>query len=408
MKKFFALVALVAVALTACNKGGDEPSYSSAIKLNKTAVEFGKNGGQQKVTFTISNPVGGKVTAEENVEWMDAVVEFNAEVIITVEANEGDAREAKVTVKYADAKDVTITVTQKGGNAGGYDVEFEAKRFEGAYYGTDYSDAYNYFVVISDYGLDINAEPKANGTYYYFDFYSATAGDEEYPVLPNGTYTFDATDSYAAGTFSDENSWYMTLNANGETAKSSAYKSATVTVENDKFEAVIEMNNGETHRVVYEGDLYVGSDDITSTFIEDFTFAIEGAKITATNYGDVYSVGKQAWYLEAVKGDDLFMIEVFSNSTETPAGVYTKFTGESYENKYIEGYIDETGLQGTWYAKLTNGSIKGDVMAPVADGIFQIEVDGNNSTITFAAKDDAGNKFEGTVSGTYTKKEPEM
>ena len=168
------------------------------------------------------------------------------------------------------------------------------------------------------------------------------------------------------------------------------------------------MTNGETHHVTFEGDLLVDSDYIYSTFVEDFTFAIEGAKITATNYGDVYGVGKQAWYLEVVKGDELFMLEIFSNSTSTPAGVYTKFTGEGYEDKYIGGYIDESGLQGTWYAKLTNGSIKGDVMAPIVDGVVQILVEENTATINFSTKDDAGNKVEGSVSGSYTKKEPEM
>lgn len=408
MKKFFALVALVAVALTACDKGGNEPSYSSALKFNKTEVQFGKNGGEQKVTFTISNPAGGKVTAEDSAEWLDAIVEFNSEVIITAEANSGEAREAKVTVKYAGAKDVIITVTQKAGNAGDYDVEFKAKRFEGIYFGQEYSDNYNYYIVLSDYGLDLNANPKANGTYYYFDIYSATAGDEEYPVLPNGTYTLDSTNTYGDGTLSEAGSFFGVMNAEGKFAKSINFKNATVTVENEKFVAIIEMTNGETHYVTYEGDLLVDSDYIYSTFNEDFTFAIENANISATNYGDVYQVGKQAWYIEAVNGNDLFKIEVLANSAATPEGVYTKFTGESYENKYIAGYIDEDGLQGTWYAKLTGGVIKGDVMAPIVDGVVQIVVEDNTATINYSAKDDAGNKIEGSVSGSYTKKEPEM
>ena len=94
-------------------------------------------------------------------------------------------------------------------------------------------------------------------------------------------------------------------------------------------------------------------------------------------------------------------------SSETPAGIYNHFTGasgESYENKFISGFIGEDGLVGSWYAKLTNGTIKGDVMAPVVEGLVQVVVDGATATITYSAKDDAGNKIEGSVSGSYTQK----
>ena len=82
----------------------------------------------------------------------------------------------------------------------------------------------------------------------------------------------------------------------------------------------------------------------------------------------------------------------------------SKITGafnEGYDNKFIMGYLED-GLQGTWYAKLTNNVIKGDVMAPVTTGIIQVVVEQNNATINFSAKDDAGFKVEGSISGSYT------
>lgn len=398
-------VVLGALAFTACN---NEPTneFSATIKPESTLVEFGKSGGEKTVKFTIINPVGGSVTAEDNADWIEAVVEFNSELIITAEANEGDAREAKVTLKYSSAKSVDIVVKQRSGLTGDYDVEYVAEHFEGQYFGKGESATYNYFVILSDFGLTVNGKPKANGTYYYFDFYSKVAGDEEYPVLPNGTYTFDNKDTCADATFSDASSWYVVYE-NGKVKTSKSYKSATVTVTDEKFEAIIEMSNGEVHKVSYEGDLYVGSDDILSTFTEDFTFAIEGAEITATNYGDTQEMGLQTWFIEAVKGEELFMLEFFAASSETPAGIYNHFTGtsgESYENKFISGFIGEDGLVGSWYAKLTNGAIKGDVMAPVAEGLVQVAVDGATATINYSAKDDAGNKIEGSVSGSYTQK----
>ena len=391
-------MALVTLAFTACNKGEETSASKSSIVAETTVVEFSRLGGEQVVRFSIKQPQGGSVTAVESCEWMDAVVEFNSDLVITVQPNESEAREAKVTLKYEHAKDVTITVKQRA-NTGGVDVEYNAKRFEGVYFGASGS-THNYYIIISDMGAKRDGTGKANGTYYYFDLYSS----EESDTLPNGTYTLDESDSGSALTIAAGASSYCVMDKDAKAKVSSYFKSATVTVEKDKFVANIELESGEKHLVTYDGDLGIYFDN--TTFTEDFTFDIKGADITATNYGDKLEVGQQAWFIEAVRGDDLFMLELLTASTESPAGLYTPLTGavnEGYNNKFIIGYLDD-GLQGTWYAKLTNNVIKGDVMAPVTTGIIQVVVEQNNATINFSAKDDAGFKIEGSISGSYTLK----
>jgi hypothetical protein len=392
MNRFLALVALVAVALTACDKGSTEPTYSSKIELNKSEVTFPKTGGEEVVTFLIQNGQGGKVTAEASAEWLTARAEFNSDVVITVEANEGDAREAQVVVKYATAKDAIITVKQKAGNVT-FDEEFAAKRFEGQYFGSG-----NYFVTLSDIGLAKDGNHKANGTYYIFDFYGNTPSDEEYPMLPNGTYTFDAASTGANGTFSDENSWYGVTDAQGEYAKARSYKSATVTVEDGVFEALIEFRDGTIHRVVYEGDLTVVIDD--TTLSADTTIAIEGAEIVATNYGDLYEVGMQNWYIEVKKDDKVILLDVFSASTTDPSGVYQVLSGAEYANKFIPGFMNGSAPVGAWYGSISNGKFK--VIAPMVDGVIQIKVLGNTATINFGVWDDGGNLIDGSASGAYS------
>lgn len=391
-------MALVTLAFTACNKGEETSASKSSIVPETTVVEFSRLGGEQVVRFSIKQPQGGSVTAVESCEWMDAVVEFNSDLVITVQPNESEAREAKVTLKYEHAKDVTITVKQRA-NTGGVDVEYNAKRFEGVYFGASGS-THNYYIIISDMGAKRDGTGKANGTYYYFDLYSS----EESDTLPNGTYTLDESNSGSALTIAAGASSYCVMDKDAKAKVSSYFKSATVTVEKDKFVANIELESGEKHLVTYDGDLGIYFDN--TTFTEDFTFDIKGADITATNYGDKLEVGQQAWFIEAVRGDDLFMLELLTASSESPAGLYTPLTGavnEGYNNKFIIGYLDD-GLQGTWYAKLTNNVIKGDVMAPVTTGIIQVVVEQNNATINFSAKDDAGFKIEGSISGSYTLK----
>lgn len=396
MKKFLALVALVAVALTACDKGSTEQTFTSTIELYSNEVVIAKGGGEKIVEFKLNNGQGGKVTAEADAEWLEARVEFNAEVVITAQANEGDAREAKVTVKYQGAKDAVITVKQKAGNVE-FDEEFAAKRFEGIYGGKTGS-TYNYYVILSDIGVSKSGEAKANGTYYFFDFYSAVEGDEENPVLPNGTYTFDATDSKADGTFSDESSWYAVMDAAGEYATARSYKTATVTVAEGSFEAVIEYSTGETHHVVYEGDLTAVLDD--TTLSADTTIAIEGAEIVATNYGDLYEVGMQNWYIEVKKDDKVILLDVFSASTTDPSGVYQVLSGTEYANKFIPGFMNGSELVGAWYGSVSNGKFK--VIAPMVGGVIQIKVLGNTATIDFGVWDDGGNLIDGFASGAYS------
>ena len=118
-------------------------------------------------------------------------------------------------------------------------------------------------------------------------------------------------------------------------------------------------------------------------------------------------MGLQSWFIEAVKGDDLFMLEFFSADSSSPAGTYTAFEDGQFEKKFIPGFINN-GLVGTWYAKLTNGTIKGDVMAPIVDGLVRVTVNGNTATIEYSAYDDAGNEITGSISGSYTKAEPEQ
>lgn len=404
MRKIFSLLAVASLLFVACETVSEE--YSSSIRLSKSVVEFGKAGGTQSVAFTIENSKGGRVTAEDNADWVDAVVDFNAEVIITVDANTGDAREATVTVNYEHAKAVEITVKQKSADSRDFDVEFEANRFEGIYFGTDYSSTPNYYVILSDRGAMSDGTSRSSATYYYLDMYHRTSANSENPVLPNGEYSYDTSNSFANLTISEENSWYCVTNESGENAVAKSFKSVTATVSNNNFEAIIELSSGELHKVTFSGELVTLINFYSSTFTGDVEFSVDGATITASLYGDSYEVGQQNWFIEAKKGNELFMVEVFNSSTEKCDGLYQMLVPDSsnYANTYIPGMVNN-GLIGTWYATVTNGKISGDSWAPMAEGVIRLATSGNALTIEYGCKDDAGNNITGSVSGTVTVKD---
>ena len=375
----------------------EEPSQQSgaSVKVTPESVDIIAEGGEAEVTFTTEGGNGSKVTVKEDASWLNTKISGNTIELSADANNTANLREVVVTVKYEGAE-AKFTVKQAGSE---YDVVFAAKRFEGIYFGTENSAMHNYYIILSDVGVNTDASFKANGTYYVFDMYRSIKADEMNPVLPDGEYKFDATNSFADKTFSDEGSWYTQTDADGKFTKSSSFKEATVTVKNGKFSAIIVMEDDTTHYVSYEGDL-VATTHLT-TLSGDVEFNIEGAEITATNYGDTLEVGQQDWYIEARKGDDLFFFEVFTTNSASCDGIYQVLPADSkdYNNRFIPGLIGNDGLVGSWYAKLTDNTIKGDVMAPFSGGIIRITTEGNTMTIELGCNDDAGNAITGTVKG---------
>jgi hypothetical protein len=393
MKKIFSILLLASLIMVACEEPAEQPNAS--VTVTPESVEFTADGGVAEVSFNTEGGAGSKVSVKEDASWLDAKV--NGSVInLTATANTtASVREVVVTVKYESAE-ATFTVKQAGSE---YDVVFNAKRFEGIYFGTEYSAMHNYYIILSDVGVKTDASAKANGKYYYFDMYRNIKADEMNPVLPDGEYKFDATNSYADKTFSDDGSWYAVTGADGKATESASFKEATVTVKNGKFSAIIVMEDDTTHYVSYEGDL-VATTHIT-TLSDDVEFNIEGAEITATNYGDTLEVGQQNWFVEARKGDDLFFFEVFTTNSASCDGIYQVLPADSkdYNNRFIPGLIGSDGLVGSWYAKLTDDTIKGDVMAPMSSGMIRITTEGNAMTIELGCKDDAGNNITGSIKG---------
>ena len=393
MKKIFSILFLASLIMVACEEPAEQPNAS--VTVTPESVEFTADGGVAEVSFNTEGGAGSKVSVKEDASWLDAKV--NGSVInLTATANTtASVREVVVTVKYESAE-ATFTVKQTGSE---YDVVFNAKRFEGIYFGTEYSAMHNYYIILSDVGVKTDASAKANGKYYYFDMYRNIKADEMNPVLPDGEYKFDATNSYADKTFSDDGSWYAVTGADGKVTESASFKEATVTVKNGKFSAIIVMEDDTTHYVSYEGDL-VATTHIT-TLSGDVEFNIEGAEITATNYGDTLEVGQQNWFVEARKGDDLFFFEVFTTNSASCDGIYQVLPADSkdYNNRFIPGLIGSDGLVGSWYAKLTDDTIKGDVMAPMSSGMIRITTEGNAMTIELGCKDDAGNNITGSIKG---------
>ena len=182
---------------------------------SEVEVEFSAEGGEGTITYnyTLHEDVGEDgplADRETNVEiacdaaWIEveATLPVDQDIPFTVEANDGEAREATIVVKYMSETVFEVKVKQaakQNDTPVDGEVNFTASVYEVYYYGTQYSAAYNYQVYLSDNGLNEKGNYKQNGEYYMFDIYAADSAENNHFTLPYGEYT--ASETPNAGTF---------------------------------------------------------------------------------------------------------------------------------------------------------------------------------------------------------------
>lgn len=291
--------------------------------------------------------------------------------------------------------------------------------FVGNYYTPDFLglDTYLYYFMLSDKQIPSGDEVTPNASYFMFSLYSK---DFNGGVIPNGTYTYDKTNSCNAGTFDAELSYGFKVNTDGSgLAETYLFYDATVTVTDGKIEAAITTENGDEFIVVYKGDLTLSpystdGGDGYSTLTGDLQLNITDMQIEAANYTDYYgTTDANNWYIQAVNpAGKCIILDVLTDANIADCSAsYRIITETDYINSFMPGYIEEYEGQnyilGCWYYELDAEGYIGDVMAPFAGGTIKIEVKGSTATITLNCVDDAGNKITGTISGSYSEVEPQ-
>lgn len=231
-------------------------------------VEFSAEGGEGTITYNYTlhedvgedGPLADRETNVEiacDAEWIEveATLPVDQDIPFTVAANDGEAREATIVVKYMSETVFEVKVKQaakQNDTPVDGEVNFTASVYEVYYYGTQYSAAYNYQVFLSDNGLNEKGNFKQDGIYYMLDIYAADSAENNRFTLPNGKYT--ASETPNAGTFGIGD-YGACINIVGGVPTYSLYKQGTVTVTDGKIEAKILMEDGTIHNVLYEGNL---------------------------------------------------------------------------------------------------------------------------------------------------------
>ena len=269
------------IAFTITSTDADEVKY--------LVVESAE--GTPTATEVLSNGTAAEVNAEAGCY----VAELKAETEYTIVAAAKNAKavakaEAKMTTKKGGEEPVPPTPGDE------YDVTFTANEAHIEYYGDQFSPGYNYYVILSDVGMELTENEmsfKETGIYYLLDLYAADSAENNNYTVPNGKYK--AATSSAAGTFG-LGDYGAGLNIVEGVPTYYIYADGEVVVSDGKIEAIITMDDGAKHKITFEGSLYFGdngNEPVPPTPGDEFSATHTATKWLwggASSYGNKYQV----------------------------------------------------------------------------------------------------------------------
>lgn len=385
------------IAFTITSTDADEVKYLvvEATEGTPTATEVLTNG-----TAAQANTEAGCYVAElkKATEYAIVAAAKNSKAVVKAEA--------KVTTKGEGGE--TPTPPTPGEE---YDMTFKAEDLYIAYHGDQYSAAYNYYLILSDVGVNLTETSmsyKDNGIYYLLDLYAADAAENNNYTVPNGTYK--AATTSAAGTF-DLGDYGAGLKiVNGEPTYY-IYAAGEVVVTDGKIVATITMEDGKKHQITYEGSLYFGQgSDTPNPPAEEFEATHTATKWLwggASSYGNKY----------AVMGDN-FSIDVHfpakyatQSYLEQQSYIWTSTTWfgyNSFENEFTTRSFKVEGTDvavdgGTAVVTASGDEYHIELTLEGRDGfVYMIQYDGKLDDKGEVVDDNAPVAFTYISKGTYS------
>lgn len=434
MKKLFALVALCAVAFSACeNTGNEQTEQTNAnLVLNITAptngiLEYPALGGVGEITFSLTeeetrSAAPAEVTATSDAEWITDITVGKNKITFNVAQNEDVEREDYITIKYKNQTKF-VSIEQDGYERP--DVTFKATHLNGSYWGKfPTTTGFDYLIILGDRRSPHYLTKESGATEYRFNIYSdVSSAFNKVHRVPVGTYKMDHSRSGRPGTidgYKDE-SYY--LSSNGADIP---YADATMVVTETGILVDVTFFDGKKHHIEYHGDLvYEGYTEGTfadifpvSAYTKDITFDITGGHVDAYFRGDHYGTGYNVWFMQLVEENyphyngvyivlDLIVpkSEGGVNDLDIINGEYPIFKQKPENCAYTipNGLLRDDCLQmHAWYLTCVNGELDMSTAAPLTSGSVKVTKDGTNFLFEVDSEDDRGNKLTGTFQGTLS------
>ena len=403
--RYLLLLVTVLTLAAGCNKHDKPTPPKQTVTITSDTIIVGCIGGPQySIECTLlGNGDNTRLWASSDAEWLTIKSCGVRSINFVVESNPEDTpREATITAHFGEGSD-SITITQRPRA----DKEFVAYSIEGSeYYGKGEHGMYNYYVVLSSYGLANNGNMAEDSTYYLFDLYSTknTYRDNNWRI-PNGEYSFEN------GGIGSEYSYYCktgvatTEDGSDVAVEEMTFTSASLTVTNGHIEARVTLESGEVVNVSYSGTLEVT--EYFSTLEESYKFDTRDAQFVGERLGDLYNNGTYTTVLyifdelnteENSYTGDIFQFYLTHSEPDRPFEGYYSIGIGNY--RCVAGDVERDGgkltMTGSWYMTADMSSY-----APLKSGNLQISKDDEEHyTISINFTDDRRHTIKGSYHAT--------
>lgn len=343
---------VVALSFAACDNDNPTPGDTTPhlTLTSESSLWFEADGGEGVITYTLENTIKGtKLTATPSVEWIEATV--GDVIAYKVAANDTEEeRRGTITVTYGQ-ESFSVSIMQRA--QFNVDVQFTAKSLDGSFYldKVEGTDAYSYNLIISDKGMNQSGNLYDDASYYLFDLYSALPARNGIATIPKGEYFLDYEKK--AGAINAGYSYLVRKTSAGTTKE--LFMELRVVVSDNKIEAFITLETGETHYLKYEGSLnidYYQADDNSgfSTLKRDYYFDINDGLFVGAYVGNMYYAGAdtcQVYLFESLDietgeefGDEFQLDLQLKRGTTDICGTYTPGTTTGH---FLIGTMEDLG-----------------------------------------------------------------
>ena len=434
MKKLFALVALCAVAFSACEPNNNEQTEqrNANLVLNITAptngiLEYPALGGVGEITFSLTeeetrSAAPAEVTATSDAEWISDITVGKNKITFTVAQNEDAEREDYITIKYKNQIKY-VAVEQDGYERP--DVTFKATHLNGTYWGKyPTTTGFNYLIILGDRRSPHYLTKESGSTEYRFNIYSdVSSAFNKIHRVPVGTYKMDHTSSGRPGTIDGhkDESYYLSSNDTD-----TPYADATMVVSETGIVVDVTFFDGKKHHIEYKGSLIYESytegtfADVfpVSAYTKDITFDVTGGHVDAYFRGDHYGTGCNVWFMQLAEEkhphyNGVYIVldlivpksEGGVNDLDIINGEYPIFKQKPENCEYTipNGLLRDDCLQmHAWYLTCVDGQLDMSTAAPLTSGSVKVTKDGTNFLFEIDSTDDNGNKINGTFQGSLS------
>ena len=351
LNKLFFMMLACALTFAACepvepeqptpdqpNQEQPEAKEPALTLTSENSLQFGAEGGQGTITYTLENPVEGvELKAEATEAWITDVT-LGDVITFAVAANEvTEKRNGRILVTYGELN-FNVFINQEG-------VEpfetFNAEQLVADTYGKlEDGSGYNMNIFLTDVGFSSGGYFIASGTYYQMDLYfkdEPLLDEDGYRHITPGTYTYDGTDDFKDMSIGFTYSGYYKINSAGSYYEVSEHFESAELVVTDEGMTLTAYVAGVKHIVTYDRE---------PKFFEGKQVVFEGDEVAtpylgmATYLGTQYSANHNYYFYLSDKGFD-------ENGMLLPGGYYFKI-----DLFGVEPVIDEEGYlhipQGTY------------------------------------------------------------